>query len=179
MTRFAFAAALFLTLTVSVSAAFTGTDLIVPATGRAPGAGGSQFYTTFWITNPGDSTADVIIQFLLAGQSNTAPASFNDTIAPGATKVYENVAESLFNIRNGLGAARVVGSQKLLVSARVFNQTPGTPANATQGLVFSCAVRARIVQLTYVVIQTGVCASSRWLGSSPLPSRRRRPAGPG
>jgi len=116
MTRFAFAAALFLTLTVSVSAAFTGTDLIVPATGRAPGAGGSQFYTTFWITNPGDSTADVIIQFLLAGQSNTAPASFNDTIAPGATKVYENVAESLFNIRNGLGAARVVGSQKLLLS---------------------------------------------------------------
>ncbi len=92
----------------SVFAGFTATDLIVPAAGRVEGAGGSQFYTTLYISNPGEQAADVVIQLLLAGQSNAAPARFNDTIPAGATKVYENPVERLFAMKSALGALRVV-----------------------------------------------------------------------
>ena len=111
-------------------ATFTGTDLILPAVGHASGAGGSEFSSSVWITNPSDATADVTIQLL-----GTSAPVFNDHIAAGGTKVYENVAETLFGLQSVVAGARVRSSQKVLVSARVYNRTSGEAD--TQGLVFS------------------------------------------
>jgi hypothetical protein len=123
-----------LTLALSAHAAFTGTDLIVPVAGRTEGAGGSQFYTTLWITNPTDGPAKATILFLATGEMKPA---VEVEIEPGVTKIYENAAESLFGIRNGVGALRVTATRKLLVSARIYNQNDGAPAAATQGLSFA------------------------------------------
>jgi len=117
------------------SAAFLGTDLILPAVGHVSGVGGSEFTTSVWITNPGDSPADVTIQ-LLGGSSSTL-AAYNDQLAPGATKVYENFAESLFHVSSVVAGARVRSTQKLLVSARVYNKPAGSAESDTQGAVFS------------------------------------------
>ena len=75
---------------------FTGTDLIVPAAGQIQGADGSQFVTSVWVTNPTAATVSYQLQFLRAGQSNTNPATSSDTVGPGQTKVYDNVAQSVF-----------------------------------------------------------------------------------
>ena len=123
-----------LTVALSAQGAFTGTDLVVPVAGRTEGAGGSQFYTTLWITNPNDGPAKAAIRFLAAGEARPA---VEVEIEPGVTKIYENAAESLFGIRNGVGALRVTATRKLLVSARIYNQNDGAPAAATQGLSFA------------------------------------------
>src|SRR5262249_16851338 len=54
---------------------------------------------------------------------NLNPARASQTIAPGVTQVYENIAESLFGIKGILGAARIHASGNLIVSSRIFNQS--------------------------------------------------------
>lgn len=123
---------------VSLQAAFTAFDILVPAVGRVDGANGSRFFSTLWITNSSETDpADVQIEFLAAGQSHAAPPRYNDRIPAGATRVYENVAETLFHIKDVIGAARVRASGRVLVSARVYNQPAGDSEAATQGLVFA------------------------------------------
>jgi len=130
--------ALVLLLAGPLQAAFTANDILVPAVGRVDGANGSSFFSTLWITNPSDSdAADVQIEFLAAGQSNVSPPKYNDRIPAGATRVYENVAETLFHVKGVIGAARVRASSRVLVSARVYNQPAGDAGAATQGLVFA------------------------------------------
>ncbi len=129
---------LILFTTSTLYAGFTANDVLVPAVGRVDGANGSSFYSTLWITNPSDTDpVDVQIEFLAAGQSNASPPRYNDRIPGGATRVYENVAESLFHVKGVVGAARVRSSSKVLVSARVYNQPAGDAGAATQGLVFA------------------------------------------
>src|ERR1700730_17448238 len=97
-------------ISTSLFAAFPSNDLILPAVGRVEGAGASQFYTTGWVTNPNPIAVDFEIAYLLAGQANLNPARVTQSIEPGATRVYENIAESLFGIKGILGAARVRSS---------------------------------------------------------------------
>src|SRR5689334_11346286 len=124
-------------IALTVTAGFPGTDLILPAVGRVEGAGGSHFYTTIWITNPSASSADVVIEFLRAGQNNLHPQSATLSLAPGQTKTFENIAETLFGLTNILGAARVRASQPVLVSSRIYNQNDGKTLSGSQGLFYS------------------------------------------
>jgi len=132
--KFVAAVALLLLLVcLPAVALFTGTDLILPAVGRASGAGGSEFFTSVWVTNPGESSADITIQLLGSGASGVG--LFTDHIAPGATKVYENFAQSLFGLHDLMSGARVRSTSKVLVSARVYNRTANDAD--TQGFVLS------------------------------------------
>src|ERR1051325_2371346 len=128
-------AALFFLMPFSAFAGFAGRDLIVPAVGHVQGVAGSNFSTTAWITNPSAQTANVQIQFLAPGAQ---PLTHSDQIAPGATKVYEDLAATLFNARV-VGAARIVADADVVVTCRVFNQNPGEPEAATQGLTLAAA----------------------------------------
>ena len=119
---------------VVVFGGFGSRDLILPAVGRVAGAGGSQFYTTVWVTNPSTRSVDVMLEFLRPGQANLTPQSFTDTIAAGATKTYENAAETLFGAVGIVGAVRVRSSAPLLVGSRVYNLPAGGGPGATQGL---------------------------------------------
>ncbi len=121
----------------TLSGAFAATDVIVPATGRTGGLGGSQFYSTLWITNPGSETAAVAIQFLEQGKGHALAPIVHESIPAHGTRVYENFAEELFGVTAAVGAARVSSADRLLVTARVFQRTSGSPEAATHGVAIS------------------------------------------
>lgn len=118
-------------------ASFPSQDVVLPAIGRVAGSGGSQFYTTLWVTNTGAEASAVEIAFLPPAGSIAAPPSFLTTLAAGETKVYENAAETLFGVKGLVGAARVRGTQELLVSARIYNKFEGQTDDASQGLFYA------------------------------------------
>ena len=122
------------------SAAFAGfgsTETYLPAVGRVPGKFGAQFYTTVWATNLTGAPQTFTFRLLKAGQSNPSPASFDDTLQPGETKVYENVVETKLGLSNVLGAARITSSGEIFVSERIYNQEPGDDLGKTEGLFFA------------------------------------------
>ncbi len=124
-------------LAIPALAGFSGTDLILPAAGRVLGGGGSEFLTTGWVTNPNAEAVDVQFQFLEAGQANPNPVTVTDTLSPGQTKTYENLAETLFNRVGVLGAVRVRSSARILASARIYSQAPGAMLADTNGVYFA------------------------------------------
>jgi len=116
---------------------FASTEVFLPAVGRAPGKDGSQFYTTVWATNLTSAPQTFTFQLLKGNQSNTAPASFEDTLAPGQTRMYENVVETKLGLVNALGAARVTSDGEIFVSERIYDQAPGDDLGKTVGLFFA------------------------------------------
>jgi hypothetical protein len=109
----------------------------LPAVGRVPGQGGAQFYTTVWASNLTTAPQTLTFQFLKQGQANPSPSSFQDTLQPGETKVYENVVESKLGLANAIGAARVTSTGEIFVSERIYNQAPGDDVGKTEGLFFA------------------------------------------
>jgi hypothetical protein len=127
------------------SAAFGGfasTEVFLPAVGRVAGNGGAQFFTTVWATNLTGVTENFTFQFLKQGQANGSPASFSDTLAPGQTKVYENVVETKLGLASAIGAARVTSTGEIFVSERIFDEAPGADLGDTQGLFFAGVPKA-------------------------------------
>ena len=119
---------------------FSATESFLPAVGRVAGSGGSQFYTTVWLTNPaGSGTAHFTFQFLQQGKANTgAVPSFADTLAPGETKIYENVIEQKLHLTSAIGAARITSDLPLVASERIYNQaSPADNLGTTEGLFFA------------------------------------------
>lgn len=115
-------------------AGFTGTEVFVPVIGAVEGANGASFDSTLYVTNPSAEPAQVEIS-LLPGVGAASSPSFTDSVAPNATRIYEHAATSLFGLRSGFGGARIRSSQKLLVSARVFER--GASEADSKGLAFS------------------------------------------
>jgi len=131
----------FLTAALSVSsplfAGFASTETFLPAIGRVAGQNGAQFYTTVWATNLTSARQTFTFEFLKTGQANPSPASFQDSLEPGETKVYENVVESKLGLSDALGAARILSSGEIFVSERIYNQNPGDDLGNTEGLFFA------------------------------------------
>lgn len=129
-----------LSLSLPAFAGFAGTEIYIPSVGRGAGAFNTQFYTTVWLTNLATSgTVHFTFSFLKDGQSNLVGApAFSDVLAPGQTRIYENVIENKLGISDGLGAARVTADGEVFVSARIYNQAhPTDNLGATEGLFFS------------------------------------------
>jgi hypothetical protein len=120
-----------------LEAGFTGSDVFIAATARAGGFGGSEFYSTLWITNFGAGTANIQLDFLKQGQANPTPVTRTDTLASGATRRYENVVEQLFGVSGFGGAIRVRADQEVFVSSRTYDRPPGTELKDVKGLFFS------------------------------------------
>jgi len=132
----AIALALFAAATIA-GASFPSKELIIPAAGRVEGVGGASFYTSLWITNATSQRIDYELQFLKAGQNNSTPVTFNDSIGAGATKVYENVAATVFGVVGTMGAIRIRSNGELLASARLYQHSPLERDTQGRGLVFS------------------------------------------
>jgi hypothetical protein len=120
-----------------VLAGFASTEVFLPAVGRIAGSGGAQFFTTVWATNLTGVAETFRFEFLKQGQANGSPASFQDTLQPGETKVYENVVETKLGLISAIGAARVTSTGEIFVSERIFNQAPGADIGDTEGLFFA------------------------------------------
>ncbi len=137
-------ASIFVSIVVALAAVpafagFASSDLYLTSIGRVAGADGAQFYTTVWVTNL-SSTQPVSFGFffLASGQANPNPASFADTLAPGETKMYEDVMLTKFGLTSALGAGHIVSSSgEVFVSSRIFNLAAGKDLGASTGLFFA------------------------------------------
>ena len=120
----------------AATAGFTSTDLLVPAIGRVEGGGGTVFESTLFVTNPSGNPAHIDLALLLPG--NVQPAgTFSDTIAPGATRVYEHVATSLFGLDHAVGGLRVRSSEAVQVAARIYDLGPHGRESDSRGLTIA------------------------------------------
>jgi hypothetical protein len=93
----------------------SGTDVIVPAAGR-----GAPWGTDLYIANPGDTTVNGSVFWLVRGQANPSPASFTFSVAPGATAVYEDVILAEFGLASANGAFFVQADGPVIVNSRIF-----------------------------------------------------------
>ena len=141
MTRPAAAIAVSMLAALPLLAGFAGADVVVPAAGRIEGAGGAQFFTTMWITNPSTESVDLELTFLASGAPEADPPRQTASLAAGATVVYENVGEALFARKGVLGAVRVRSSKDVVVTSRVYSRAVAGPERDSQGLSMA-AVRA-------------------------------------
>jgi len=130
-------AALIAGLAAPLRAAFPASEVFLPAVGRVSGAAGAEFYTTVWLTNLAGVSQSFRFEFLEQGKTNTNPAFFEDLLAAGETKMYENVLQSRLGLSGTLGAARVTSSGELLVSERIYDQPPGAELGESRGLFFA------------------------------------------
>ena len=110
-------------------AGFSGTDIIIPAVARSSGLYGSEFYSTIWITNLSQNQTPFTAAFYQQSQSNPTPRTFSDALAPGETRRYDNVVETLFGLPGTAGAVRVTASESLLVTSRTYD----LPASGRDG----------------------------------------------
>ncbi|HEX3577908.1 MAG TPA: hypothetical protein VHY33_05020, partial [Thermoanaerobaculia bacterium] len=83
-----------------------GSELTIPAVGRAPGANGTFWRSDVTLFNPGLTTMTVALRYLAAGQDNRFAASQNVTIPPSRTVVITDVVQAL-GVSTGSGALQV------------------------------------------------------------------------
>jgi hypothetical protein len=104
-------------------AGFAGTDLFIPMAGRGVGAYPSNWFTTVYLYNPNPTAVSVDLTFLERNKDNVAivPPKVTDTLAPGETRVYDNIVEATFG-RTAYGAVRIQCAAKVVASARVFSK---------------------------------------------------------
>jgi hypothetical protein len=118
-------------------AGFTGTDIFIPAVARADGQAGARFYSTLWVTNLSETTADVTFDLLLQGRANPSPETRREAIQPGATRRIDDVVGSYFG-NSGAGAAiRIRSDKSVFASSRTYSQPIGTDLKDVVGLFFT------------------------------------------
>jgi hypothetical protein len=120
----------------AASAGFAGTEVYVASVGRAPGAAGSQWYTTVWVYNPNPTSANVQFFFLERDHTNPAPPVFNDTIPGGDTRRYDNAIATMFAVEK-FGALRVLSADKLIVNSRIYSVASGEELKDSVGQFFA------------------------------------------
>ena len=108
----------------------SGEELFLPSLARGTGANSSRWYGTVWIHNPSSRAANVEVEFLVRGQSNTSPMSQSITVNPGQTLQFKDVFYELFGLNEAFGALRFVSTENIVVSARSFNQTDSDAAES-------------------------------------------------
>lgn len=115
-------------------ASFAGTDVVLPSVGRGSGQGGSQWYTTLWVHNPGSAAVNVQLSLYLRDQVNPAPDGvYNDSIPPGDTRRYADAVSTLFGV-TGFGALRVTAAQPVVVNGRIYSVNAGGTEAASWGV---------------------------------------------
>ena len=106
-----------------------GSELTIPAVGRAPGIAGTFWRSDVTLFNPGLSTMTVTLRYLAAGQDNRGAASYGVTLPASRTLVIPDVAQYL-GISSGSGALQVLWSTASgpVVTSRTYTttQTGGT-----------------------------------------------------
>jgi hypothetical protein len=141
-------------------AGFPGTDVVIPATSRAQGAGDppAQFYSTLWVTNLSSSqTATVKISLLRQGQTNPTPTAAPDqTLEPGETKKWENVISTLFGLSGVSGALRITSNVTVFASSRTYDKPDGSDIKDAKGLFFSAIPSSFAIGLGETAFLQGV-----------------------
>jgi PKD repeat protein len=101
-----------------------GSELTIPAVGRAPGVNNTFWRSDVTLFNPGLTTMNVALRYLAAGQDNRGAISHNVTISPSRTVVIADVAQAL-GISTGSGALQVLWTTATgpIVTSRTYITT--------------------------------------------------------
>jgi PKD repeat protein len=104
----------------------SGTELTIPAVGRAPGIAGTFWRSDVTLFNPGLSTMTVALRYLPAGQDNRNAIAQSVTVPPSRTVVIADVAQAL-GVSSGSGALQVSWSTASgpIVTSRTYTTTEG------------------------------------------------------
>jgi hypothetical protein len=112
-------------LAAPVFAGFAGTDLFIPMAGRGVGAYPTNWFTTVYLYNPNVGAVAIDLTFLERNRDNvtTTPPKVTDSLAPGETRIYENIVETTFG-RTGTvyGAIRIQCASRVVATARVYSK---------------------------------------------------------
>lgn len=101
------------------------TDVLVLVPGKKLDRRSLGWKPTLWVHNLDERQAKVQFFLLRFDQSNPAPALYNDTLAPGKARRYDNVMEIMFGETNG-AVLRVVSDRELVVRTS-FGCVPAEP----------------------------------------------------
>ena len=103
-----------------------GSELTIPAVGRAPGVAGTFWRSDVTLFNPGLTTLTVSLRYLAAGQDNRNAASQSVAIPPSRTVVIADVAQAL-GITSGSGALQVLWNAAAgpIVTSRTYTTADG------------------------------------------------------
>lgn len=124
---------LFVFLSSVVLATTPAKDVFIPAGARATGAFGTFWKTDLRVLNTCGSVADVTIYYLPRSEFAGHAASTSVSLNANATRVFENVLETLFGItENTAGGFRLTSNCKLVVESRTWTPAPGR-AEGTYG----------------------------------------------
>ncbi|MBL8115614.1 MAG: hypothetical protein JNK60_22220, partial [Acidobacteria bacterium] len=96
--------------------------LVVPAAARAEGLGGAFYTTDLTVANTGSTPALFSLELAAGDTDRGEPRSFS--LAPGASRTFEDVLGSLFERSRGFGAIRIATSSAFLC-ALSQTSTPG------------------------------------------------------
>jgi len=105
------------TLAMPAPALTPGTDVLVPAAGRA-----GNWVTDLYIMNPGLDETTVEVSWLVRGESNENPTTMSYDVAGGETLVLTDVISSEFGLETGSGAFRITAGTEVIVNSRIFSQ---------------------------------------------------------
>ncbi|HXG59697.1 MAG TPA: hypothetical protein VNL91_11805 [Thermoanaerobaculia bacterium] len=111
--------AMLLLIAAPAFAGFPGRHLVVPVAGQVIAAGGREYRTTLWITNPGDEPARAALSFAEGGRPNPEMRSVPVDLQPGQTLRIDNVTATLLAAPGKLGAIFIESDRPLVASARV------------------------------------------------------------
>ena len=102
--------------TVPAFALSPGDTVVVPAAGR-----GAPWGTDLYVMNPGSSSVDVTVYWLVRGEANTDPDAVDFALPAGDTMVLEDVIFNEFGLTEASGAFVVVSDGgEVIVNSRIF-----------------------------------------------------------
>jgi PKD repeat protein len=103
-----------------------GSELTIPAVGRAPGAGGTFWRSDVTFFNPGLTTLTLSLRYLASGQDNRDAVAQSVTIQSSRTVVLSDITQ-YFGVTSGSGALRVSwsGPSGPIVTSRTYTTADG------------------------------------------------------
>jgi hypothetical protein len=121
---------------VPAASSFPEPHLILPAAGTGPGVPPSYWYTTIWVYNPWDIPTEVEFSFLLRDQSNDpADIIYRTQVEANTVLQIDDAVNTMFGMQ-GFGAIRIVASEPIHVTSRIFSQESGDQERDSSGQAF-------------------------------------------
>jgi hypothetical protein len=97
--------------------------LVIPATARASGVGGSTWRTDLVLRNPDDAPLPVNVRLLPNPNTEDVSAETRLVLAPGEIRLVTDALQSLFDLERGSGALLLVpeGGRSVDATSRTYN----------------------------------------------------------
>jgi hypothetical protein len=99
------------------------TEMVFPIVGALAGANGTQFRSDLALINLGSSESHVVLEYYASGEAgNAAPTDVHVfSLNSNNQEILEDVVREAFDLTSGSGAIRLIATQPLIATARIYN----------------------------------------------------------